>query len=47
MFICIGEIDGSKDYLSGVFASIYLPKDKKDPALIQWKKLFEYGKLCT
>jgi hypothetical protein len=24
MFISIGEIDGSKDYLSGVFTSIYI-----------------------
>jgi len=29
-----GEIDGSKDYLSGVFASIYLQKDQKNPAVI-------------
>jgi hypothetical protein len=39
-----GEIDGSKDYLSGVVASVYLsPGAKKDPAIIRWRKLFEAG----
>jgi hypothetical protein len=35
--------------LTYVHMNIYLPQDKKDPALIQWKKLFEYGTLymCT
>lgn len=40
-----GEIDGSKDYLSGIFSSLYMaPKsDSQDMDLIQWKKIHEYG----
>lgn len=38
-----GEIDGSKDYLSGVFKELYLSPDKKSPATVRWRRMFEYG----
>lgn len=40
-----GEIDGSLDYLSGIFSYLYLtPKEKITSSLKIWKKTFEYGK---
>jgi GT2 family glycosyltransferase len=40
-----GELDGSLDYLSGIFSYLYLtPKEKITSSLKIWKKTFEYGK---
>ena len=38
-----GTIDGSKDYESGVAKAIYFVENKKDPAIVTWRKLFEAG----
>ena len=38
-----GTIDGSKDYESGVAKAIYFVKNKKDPAIVTWRRLFEAG----
>jgi hypothetical protein len=39
-----GDIDGSKDYLSGVFANLYLsPGAKSDPAVKAWRRMHETG----
>ena len=38
-----GTIDGSKDYESGVAKAIYFVKNKKDPAIVIWRRLFEAG----
>ena len=37
-----GEIDGSKDYASGIFKELYW-KPKNDDATKRWKKMFEFG----
>lgn len=37
-----GEIDGSKDYASGIFKELYW-KPKNDEATKKWKKMFEFG----
>jgi len=41
-----GEIDGSKDYASGIFKELYW-KPKNDLATKRWKKMFEYGVIVS
>ena len=42
-----GEIDGSKDYLSGVFKELYIGPEKKSPAMLKWRRMFEYGQAVS
>jgi len=45
-----GELDGSKDYLSGIFEQLYLNPDKKllkSPAMQSWQKMFVKGQTVS